>query len=96
MRKLRTFCPTRSSAGVMDRVVVKAPPQAQASPGQVELPERLQVAAPSALTRHSGLMSAVRITLAHFSVSSKMSLPKSAGGARSAAPPSLRGAPSPC
>src|SRR5262249_35244601 len=37
--------------------------------------------------RHSGLMFAARITLAHFSVSSAMSLPKSAGEPGSAVAP---------
>src|ERR1700686_3729680 len=36
---------------------------------------------------HSGLMPAVLITLAHFSVSSAMSLPKSAGELESTVPP---------
>ena len=36
---------------------------------------------------HSGLMFAARITLPHFSVSSAMSLPKSAGEPRSTVPP---------
>src|SRR5262245_7814129 len=36
---------------------------------------------------HSALMFAARITLAHFSVSSAMSLPKSAGEPASALPP---------
>ena len=36
---------------------------------------------------HSGLMLAARITLAHFSVSSAMSLPKSAGEPASTVPP---------
>src|SRR5262245_27450836 len=36
---------------------------------------------------HSGLMLAARITLAHFSVSSAMSLPRSAGEPTSGVPP---------
>ena len=36
---------------------------------------------------HSGLMFAARITLAHFSVSAAMSLPKSAGKPGSTVPP---------
>src|SRR5262249_47404481 len=41
----------------------------------------------AASERHSGLMLAARITLAHFSVSSAMSFPKSAGEPASAVPP---------
>jgi hypothetical protein len=37
---------------------------------------------------HSGLMLAVRITLAHFSVSSPISLPNSVGESARAVPPS--------
>src|SRR6516164_830452 len=37
---------------------------------------------------HSGLMLAARITLAHFSVSSAISIPKSAGDPGSGVPPS--------
>src|SRR5215472_6892697 len=39
------------------------------------------------LPRHSGLMLADRITLAHFSVSSAMSFPKSAGEPTNGVPP---------
>jgi hypothetical protein len=46
------------------------------------------------IERHSGLMLAARITLAHFSVSSAMSLPKSAGEpANAVAPTSANRAP---
>src|SRR5262249_50747421 len=38
-------------------------------------------------TLHSALMFAARITLAHFSVSSEMSFPKSAGEPKSGVPP---------
>src|SRR5262249_11254879 len=41
----------------------------------------------SRLPRHSGLMLAARITLPHFSVSSAMSLAKSAGESASTSPP---------
>src|SRR5262245_41260751 len=41
----------------------------------------------SAGARYSGLMLAARMTLAHFSVSSAMSLPKSAGVPGSGVPP---------
>ena len=41
----------------------------------------------AAVADHSGLMLAARITLAHFSVSSAMSLPKSAGEPASTVPP---------
>src|SRR5258708_32989932 len=44
----------------------------------------------SGRTAYSGLMLAARITLAHFSVSSAMSLPKSTGEAASAEPPNSK------
>ena len=42
---------------------------------------------PAATPTHSGLMFAARITLPHFSVSSAMNLPKSAGEPESTVPP---------
>src|SRR5580704_3884915 len=51
-------------------------------PRQLRLTENMEC-----LADHSGLMPADLITLAHFSVSSTMSLPKSAGEPESTVPP---------
>jgi hypothetical protein len=65
-----------------------APPRVEARPGNSPFAERGVRNSGSGLPRQSGLMPANLTTLAHFSVSAAMSLPKSAGEPASTVPPS--------
>jgi hypothetical protein len=58
-----------------------------ARPGIRDFAERVLRNIRRRLVDHSGLMLAARITLPHFSVSSAMSLPNSAGESSSTSPP---------
>src|SRR5262249_14262590 len=55
----------------------------------IQFAERVLRNIGSGLPRQSGLMLRVRMSLPHFSVSSAMSLPKSAGESASTSPPKL-------
>jgi hypothetical protein len=90
--RCRACCSTNRGAGVVSRfrrVERKGDRPRRAYPR----PDRAVIAAPGrpvgvGLLPYSGLMPAARTTLAHFSVSSAISLPNSAGEPGSGSPPS--------